>query len=266
MAEIIANGIRFHVQRLGAATLPADAPTVVFLHGLVMDNLSSWFFTVANAAAQRAHVLLYDLRGHGKTDRPKRGYALDDMIADLASLLDAAKIDRPVVLVGNSFGGLLALELARRLPARVAGIVLVDGHLGDDTFGEEMAATLRLQGQARDARIAADFSRWLGRHSERKRTRLAETAEALVYGTSLVDDMRRTPALGATELSTIRARVLAIYGEQSDLRARGEAAIRAIPGARIEILAGCSHSVLWEATDVVRERILGFVAESGAAR
>ncbi len=41
MAEVIAGGVRFHVQRLGGGDR-----TVVFLHGLVMHNLSSWYFTV----------------------------------------------------------------------------------------------------------------------------------------------------------------------------------------------------------------------------
>jgi hypothetical protein len=52
MADIPANGIRFHVQRLGPSAPPAagpgwDGPTVVFVHGLVMDNLSSFYYTLA---------------------------------------------------------------------------------------------------------------------------------------------------------------------------------------------------------------------------
>ena len=50
MADVVCRGVRLHVQRLGAPDRPV---TAVFLHGLVMDNLSSWYFTVANPAAQR---------------------------------------------------------------------------------------------------------------------------------------------------------------------------------------------------------------------
>ena len=69
MAEIVARGVRFHVQHLDLSLggNHPDRPLVVFLHGLVMDNLSSWYFTVANPVARIADVLLYDLRGHGKS-------------------------------------------------------------------------------------------------------------------------------------------------------------------------------------------------------
>jgi pimeloyl-ACP methyl ester carboxylesterase len=260
VSDVVARGVRFHVQRLGAGA-GAGAPTVVFLHGLVMDNLSSWYFTVGAPAAKLADVVLYDLRGHGKSERPATGYGLADMVADLAALLDALDVRRPVILVGNSFGGLLALAFAAAHPARAAGLVLVDGHLGDDGFAAQMAGTLRLEGEERDRRIAESFSHWLGRHSERKSTRLAENAGALVQGTSLVADMAATPTLGAQDLAAVRAPILALYGERSDLRDRAEATLAALPGARVEILPGCTHSILWEATAEVRERVLAFIQE-----
>ena len=258
MAEVVANGVRLHVQRLGAAP---GRPTVVFVHGLVMDNLSSWYFTVAGALSARAEVILYDLRGHGRSERPAQGYGLADMVADLDALLDALDVGGPVILVGNSFGGLLALVYAIARGDRVAGLVLVDAHLGDEGFAEEMAATLSLEGDERDRRIATSFRDWLGRHSERKRNRLADTARALVHGTSLVDDMRATSPLSSDAMRTVDAPVLALYGELSDLRGRGEALLGPLPRCRIEIVPGCTHSVLWEATDLVRERVLAFVDE-----
>lgn len=261
MADLVCRGVRLHVQRLAAPSLPADARTAVFLHGLVMDNLSSWYFTIANAAAQRVRVLLYDLRGHGKSERPPRGYTLDDMVADLAALFDAAEILRPAVLIGNSFGGLLALAFARAQPARVAGLCLVDAHLGDERFGTEMAETLRLEGEERDRRIAQSFASWLGRHSERKRNRLADDAQALVHGTSLVEDVASTPPISAADLAKIDVPVLALYGERSDLWARAESLLPSLPRGRIEVLPGCSHSILWEATDEVRRRTLAFLEE-----
>jgi pimeloyl-ACP methyl ester carboxylesterase len=256
MAEIVANGVRLHVQRLGAPDAPV---TAVFLHGLVMDNLSSWFFTVANAAAQRADVVLYDLRGHGRSERPASGYLVADMVADLDALLGELGVTRPVVLIGNSFGGLLALVFAIAFPERVAGVVLVDAHLGDAGFAAEMAGTLSLEGEERDRMIAERFSEWGGRHSERKRNRLAEGAQALVSHTSLVEDMRVTSPLHPDALRDVTAPVLAIYGERSDLRERGEAFLAALPRKTLRILPGCSHSVLWEATDQVRRDILEFL-------
>src|SRR5262249_55814505 len=141
---------------------------------------------------------------------------------------------------------------------RVAGVVLVDAHLGDDGFAAEMAATLSLTGAERDEMIAKSFQSWLGRNSERKRSRLAESAEALVHRTSLVEDMRHTSPLQSEALRDVTAPVLAIYGEQSNLRERGQAFLRPLPKCRLVVLPGCTHSVLWEATEEVKARIVAF--------
>ena len=251
MADVVANGVRHHVQRLGRGER-----TVVFVHGLVMDNLSSFYFTLANPIAEGAEVVLYDLRGHGMSERPAAGYRVDDLVADLAGLLDALAIDRPVTLVGNSFGGLVALAFAAAHPARVARLALIDAHTGTDGWAGQMTATLALRGDARDAKIAESFQAWLGRHSERKRTRLARAAEALVEGTSLVADLRGSPPLA---VAGIHCPTLALYGERSDVRAHGEALARALPTCTLHLVPGCSHSVLWEATAEVRDRVVAFV-------
>ena len=255
---IVRGGVKLHYQRLGLEGAPVR---VVFLHGLVMDNLASWYFSVANAVAGAADVLLYDLRGHGLSDRPEGGYTLGDMVGDLESLTAQIFGDHPVVLVGNSFGALLAVSFALRLPRRTAGLVLVDGHLGDDGFAERMTATLSLRGDDADRQIAESFKHWLGRHSERKRTRLAEHARALVMDTSLVRDLRATPPLGPEDFARIEAPTLALYGEKSDLIAQSRPLVARIPRATFEMIPGCTHSIIWEATAAVRARIVAFCEE-----
>lgn len=254
MAEVLANGVRLHVQRLGQGD-----HAVVFLHGLVMDNLSSWYFTAATRVAQHAAVVLYDLRGHGRSERPASGYAVADHVADLHALLDALGLDR-VTLVGNSFGGLLAVAFAAAHPERVAGLLLVDAHISAAGHVAQMAATLELTGEARDRAIATHFRDWLGRHSARKRNRLAENAEALVYGTSLVADLKGSPALDEAALAGICCPVRAIYGAESDVRELGERLAAALPDCTLDILPGCGHSVLWEATEQVCERLVEWVS------
>ena len=250
MADVVANGVRHHVQRLGTGDR-----TVVFVHGLVMDNLSSFYFTLANPVAERAAVMLYDLRGHGMSERPATGYRVADLVADLAALLDAQSIAR-ADLVGNSFGGLVALAFAAAHPERVGRLALIDAHTGADGWAAQMTATLALKGEARDAKIVDSFQSWLGRHSDRKRTRLAKAAEALVEGTSLVEDLRASPAV---ELARVTAQTLGLYGETSDMLHHGKALAAALPACTLRVFPGCSHSVLWEATAAVREAIVAFV-------
>jgi pimeloyl-ACP methyl ester carboxylesterase len=254
MADVVARGVRFNVQRIGRGDR-----TVVFLHGLVMDNLSSWYFTVANAAARSADVILYDLRGHGRSDRPSTGYTVDDMVADLDALLAELGVAAPLQLVGNSFGGLLGLKFAAVYPQRTRSLALVDAHLSDDEWGGEMSRTLALSGPERDRKIGESFASWLGRHSARKRSRLAQTAEALVYQTSLSDDLRRSAPLSDIELRSVRCPVMALYGERSDLRANAARLARTIPVCRLRILEGCTHAILWEATDAVKREIVDWL-------
>ena len=257
MPEVAARGLVFHVQRLGAPERPAK---VVFLHGLVMDNLSSFYFTLASPLAATCDVVLYDLRGHGMTTRPKDGYTLSDMVSDLDAVLTALAIEQPVFLVGNSFGGLLGLAFAARFPERARGVALIDGHVGESGWAHKMAATLALTGEERDRQIAVSFESWLGRHSEKKSNRLARSASALVYGTSLVEDMKSSDALTEAEIRCVTAPVLALYGETSDLRPAAERVASLLPSCDLRILPGCTHSVLWEATAAVRDAITGWIA------
>ncbi|WP_141733412.1 alpha/beta fold hydrolase [Oligoflexus tunisiensis] len=260
MSFLSVDGVQLHYQVL-APVNPRPGVMLVFLHGLVMDNLSSWFFTVANQAAQEARVLLYDLRGHGMSDRPRQGYGLAQHLTDLQKLLDHVAPDDQVILIGNSFGGLLALNFARYFPERTAGLVLIDAQINDQVWRDDMMNSLRLEGEARQEKIAANFQNWLGRHSERKSNRLARNAYELVHETTLLDDLYASPYTHDTDLEKITAPVLAVYGGNSDIIGNAECLARHLPSCRIQIFAGCTHSVLWEQTETLRDVILATVQE-----
>lgn len=255
MADAIVRGVRLHFERLGSRA----SLRVVFVHGLVMDNLASYYFTFANAVAAFADVLLYDLRGHGTSERTPSGYTVDDMALDLDGLVGATMGEGPVVLVGNSVGALIAVHYALRFPEKVRGLVLIDGHLGDKDFAATMTRTLSLRGEQADAAIAATFEHWLGRHSERKRNRLASHARALVEETTLVGDLGKAAPLTEDDFARIEAPTLALFGERSDVIARGMPLVARMPRARVSVIAGCTHSILWEATGEVRRQMLAFL-------
>ena len=257
MAEFSSNGLRIHYQHLGSGGTP-----VLFLHGLVMDNLSSWYFTAGHRVGCNQEAILMDLRGHGKSERPASGYRVEDLLEDVVSLLNHLQIQQPVHVVGNSFGGLLALSLAVHHPARVASVFLVDAHMGAQGWGEEMTKTLRKEGEERDALIAEHFKSWLGRHRGRKRNRLAQVASSLVYGTSLLDDLEASEDITKDQLQSLSMPIRGIYGSQSDLAADVQVLAESIPDFEVAWFEGATHSVLWEATEDVVKGIQHWVGDA----
>ena len=128
MSVVQARGLNFHVQELG------EGPTVAMVHGLLVDNLSLWYFTAAPELSRDRHVLMYDMRGHGKSERATQGYSLASQQKDLEAILDARGVDGPVDLVGHSYGALVALRFALDHPARVRRVVIVEAPLPPSRF------------------------------------------------------------------------------------------------------------------------------------
>lgn len=110
--------------RVGDADLhdeiAGDGPPVVLVHAGVADR-RQWNHEFAWLAAE-FRVLRYDLRGHGKSI-PVEGEFRH--MADLVALLDQRGFTQPIVLIGCSIGGRLALDFALAHPARVKALVLV---------------------------------------------------------------------------------------------------------------------------------------------
>lgn len=251
MAEVVANGVRFHVSRLGGGE-----QTVVMLHGLVMDNLSSYYYTLANPFARECDVVLYDLRGHGRSERPPTGYTVEDSVADLDALLTELGIDHPVHLVGNSYGGVVALEMAVAHPERVAGIALIEAHFAVEGWGHHMAGSLALAafGLAED-----EVEQWLEEQGGRKLNKLARNAESLIYDTTMLNDLEAVHPLPREALAAIACPVLAFYGEHSDLLDRARDLDELVPDCDLRILPGCTHSVLMEATPELKATLLPWI-------
>lgn len=236
---------------------------VVFLHGLVLDNLSSFYYTLAAPIARAgSDVVLYDQRGHGRTERPQTGYDPDTAVADLAALLKAGEVATPVHLVGNSFGGLVALHAARTRPDLVASLVLIEGQCLDTPpvdgpyaggWVEEMANTLNL------AALGLESHRGSGRiptGPARKTARLRARADALLNGTTLIEDVTLVHAPEPEELADIACPVLALYGELSELAEPARRLANLLPDCTLTVLPGVAHTVLREATDSVLTALL----------
>ncbi len=98
------------------------APAVVLLHGMFMDS-SLWDGVLSELPEVRATRL--DLPSHGRSPDLPAGSDLADHVTAVADTLDHLQLDR-AVLVGHSWGGMIALRLATRRPDLVAGLVLAN--------------------------------------------------------------------------------------------------------------------------------------------
>ena len=101
---------------------PADAPTLVLLHGWLASGGLNWF-RVFEALGTEFNVLAPDLRGHARGLRSRDAFRLSDCADDVAALLGELTTG-PVLVAGYSMGGPVALLLSRRHPELVSGLVL----------------------------------------------------------------------------------------------------------------------------------------------
>jgi pimeloyl-ACP methyl ester carboxylesterase len=116
-----ADGVRLATRTFPG---PAGAPTIVLHHGLASSQ-QIWNL-IAPTLARHHTVVTFDARGHGQSAKPSSGYGFDHTVADALAVLRSTRARRPV-LVGHSWGAMVALELAARRPKAVTGVVLIDG-------------------------------------------------------------------------------------------------------------------------------------------
>ena len=100
-----------------------NQPPLVLLHGIGSRGSSWW--PVIDALADHFHLYQIDLRGHGSSDKPENGYAVEVFAEDLQGVLEALELERPAIM-GHSLGGLVTLYWASQYPVAVSALVLED--------------------------------------------------------------------------------------------------------------------------------------------
>ncbi|MER7923981.1 SDR family oxidoreductase [Streptomyces sp. NPDC096057] len=120
------GGVELCVAELGDAA----NPTVVLVHGYP-DSKEVWS-EVASRLAARFHVVLYDVRGHGRSTAPRPlrgGFTLEKLTDDFLAVADAVSPDRPVHLVGHDWGSVQSWEFVtvERTRGRVASFTSMSG-------------------------------------------------------------------------------------------------------------------------------------------
>jgi 3-oxoadipate enol-lactonase len=262
MPDIVANGVRLFYQQTGSG------PDVVLIHA-VTSNLAVWMFSgLPDVLAADFRVTLYDLRGHGASERPPGGYTSADMAEDFRALHAALELG-PAYLVGHSFGGVVAMHAAVTAPELVAGVVLSDSFFPglrhvEPNFGQmtiwadlrKMYAKVGVDlGPVVDfsrlfqetARLAPESSKILesevgplGRGWLRQLPKLAET--------SCGDEVLAEAGLTAERLAAIRQPVAALYDEFSPFMATCRWLERNLPHCTTEVIPAAKHLAVLENT------------------
>jgi pimeloyl-ACP methyl ester carboxylesterase len=223
---------------------------IVFLHSALGDG-RSWE-RQRRLLADRFEVVTPDLPGFGSEPVPTEEFSFVDRIAGLL----------PAILVGNSFGGGIALRTALAHPDGVPKLVLVDAGLPDHdwssgprAYWDEEEAVLE-RGDV-DAAVELTLRTWAlpeVRDSLREPVRRSYELQAAVPEPKV-----RWPEL--PPLSELRAETLVVVGERDfeDFRTIGQRIVREAPIARLEIVTGAGHVPSLEQPEAFDRLLLEFL-------
>ena len=137
-----------HHERYPRSSVNTADTTVILIHGWSCD--STYWSEQLPALRQHFDVITIDLAGHGKTSATRADFSMASFGRDVAEVVARLPADQPIVLVGHSMGGPVAVETAVLLGERVRGVI------GVDTFA---SIGLPKPSQAENAARLAAFER-----------------------------------------------------------------------------------------------------------
>jgi pimeloyl-ACP methyl ester carboxylesterase len=277
MPSLAAGDVKLNYLQLGRGE------PLILIHGLGA-NLSFWYFGAARILARRRGLLMYDLRGHGRSSTPQEGYGLHQMVQDLVNLLDFLSIERADV-AGHSFGGRIALALAALHPQRVRSIVIADTQiralqppvrLSDWTYWAWWKAELEGQGLVDlpadetliDHNLLAKLSQAHGAIGDQGRGRISlrtrdmgdrglERWQHLLARTSADREFADESFLVPSTLQTISKPMLLAFGKFSHCLPTADRLLDCVPNAQLIIIPGAGHFF-----PVVKPRLFARVVEA----
>lgn len=238
----------------GARVGPPGVARVLALHGWGRDRRD---FLPALGGHGGIATVAVDLPGFGATPPPPQPWGSADYAAALQPVLES--LQAPVVVVGHSFGGRVALRLARRAPDLVGALVLTGAPLVRiGAARRKPPRRYRLLRQARRLGLASEA------RLERARRRYGSADYRAAEG------VMRSVLVGVLaedyhdDLRALRCPVVLLWGadDREVPVSVGEAIAATVPGgAELTVLAGVGHLVPTEAPDALRAA----VARAGSA-
>ena len=234
--------------RLSAIDISPDHPqrTFVFIHGFG-GQAEQWHYQLQKFSIEN-RVIALDLRGHGLSDQPRRGYDMPQLVEDLETALTLLKVKGKFVLVGHSFGGAVVTEYALKNPDRVERLILMA------TAGE-----FKLQPMLK---LALSLPIWLLRLIE-PFTRKWLFAPPPVLKQLYLQNMSRWNGWG--RFGDLQVPTLVIRGHRDRVfeSARFEKVASSIPGAEEADIGVSGHLVMLERREAVERAIERFTSGEG---
>jgi pimeloyl-ACP methyl ester carboxylesterase len=237
--------------RIWYASYGAGAPAIL-LHG-GLGHSGNWSKQLAALRDAGRRVVLIDSRGHGRSTRDDRPYSYERMADDVRAVMDALAIDR-AAFVGWSDGAVIALDLARRYPARSAGVLFFACNV-------DPSGTKKL-----DERNPL-LGRCFRRHMKDYATLSATPNDFGAFADAVIAMQQSQPNYSAADLAAIAVPVTIVHAEHDEFieRAHADYLARTIPDARFAYLPGVSHFAPLQRPDQFDAVIREFV-EHGSSK
>jgi pimeloyl-ACP methyl ester carboxylesterase len=260
----ITNGINI------AFRVQGEGPPLVLIMGYRLSS-AAWPAKLIDTLAKSFTVIRLDNRGTGQSDKPVTGYALANMARDVAGVLDEIGIESTYVL-GYSMGGAIAQEFTGQFPHRVAGLILCATMCGGPRATYAEAPVVRVMRDL-DGLSAEQIARriWEVTYAPRYLRENRELAEDQMWRETALPTPLHAADLqfqafaefdGAKALSRIRCPTLVLTGDLDQLIRPENSKMLAqlIPGARLVVIPGGGHRVLWEAVEECTALITDFLS------
>jgi pimeloyl-ACP methyl ester carboxylesterase len=260
-----AGGIRLYYEERG------EGPALLMIMGL-SANLDWWDPGMLGRLAERLHVVTFDNRGAGRSDKPAGKYSIAGMAADAAGLLRHLDMEKAHVL-GVSMGGMIAQQLALDHPGLVDRLVLCCTNCGG---GEQVLATPEVYavlGAPREGVSVEDVARaslpllfpreFMGRNPRLMDDFVARYLRHPMPAHCFFAQLGAVARWGSYgRLPEIKAPTLVLTGDADILIPPENSSILAqrIPGARLAVYPGGGHGFFAQFPERVAEDILAFLA------
>ncbi|WP_394940520.1 alpha/beta fold hydrolase [Psychromicrobium sp. YIM B11713] len=264
MTIAIVNGLKLNYEILRATDRGPDVPreTLVLIHGIIIDNLASYYLTIAPAiAAAGIDVIMFDHRGHGKSEKIVSGYQLENIVDDLAELLDLIHDGTPVHLAGNSYGGTIAYSFALRFPERVASLGSLEAEPPTRAWSDIMADSFR-QGDA-EMHKADAMARAIAAYGLAG-AKMLKIARRMAKETKFFEELPQGQLVADDAIKDLKVPLLAVYGSEFILVEQEPRVRELVSDVKTVIFPGIGHSVLTDVPRLLEQVLIDWILKHPA--